>query len=164
MFACYSLILLIRKNATNRALDKKTTIQTIIPNSRALTEKSTCQRQWHKSTTPERDRQVMCFFVCPSVCLCTESVVLFTQGLRIFSGAVVRKFSNDGDSHRAKHLRLHLCNLHRKPVLWLLKRRDGTQHVDDVGVSPGVPPGVPPVNLNPQTVYNHTDAVIMCSD
>ena len=27
---------------------------------------------------------------------------------------------------------------HRKPALWLLKRRDGTCHVNDVGVSPGV--------------------------
>ena len=42
-----------------------------------------------------------------------------------------------------RHLRLHVCNSHRKPVLRLLKRRDGTRHVDDVDVSPGVPPGVP---------------------
>ena len=77
-----------------------------------------------------------------------------------FSGAVVCLFSTDGDSHRVKHLRLHVCNSHRKPVLRLLKRRDGTRHVDDVSVSPGVPL----VNLNPWTVYNHMDAVIMCSD
>ena len=48
---------------------------------------------------------------------------------------------------------------HGKPALRLLKWRDGTHHVDDVGVSQ-----VPPVNLNPWTVYNHMDAVIMCSD
>ena len=35
-----------------------------------------------------------------------------------------------------------------------------TRHVNDVGVSPGVPL----VYLNPRTVYNHMDAVIMCSD
>ena len=28
---------------------------------------------------------------------------------------------------------------YRKPALRLLKRRDGTHHVDDVGVPPGVP-------------------------
>ena len=64
--------------------------------------------------------------------------------IRIISRAVVRQFSADGDSHKAKHLRLHVCNSHRKPALRLLKRRDGTHHVDDVGVSPGVPAGVPP--------------------
>ena len=50
-------------------------------------------------------------------------------------------------------------------------QRDGTRHVNDVGVSPGVPqvfprcsPGVPLVYLNSLTVFNHMDAVIMCSD
>ena len=57
-----------------------------------------------------------------------------------------------------------MCNSHRNTALRLLKRREGTRHVDDVGVSPGVPPGVPPVNPNPRTVYHHMDAVIMCSD
>ena len=32
------------------------------------------------------------------------------------------------------------CNSHRKPVLWLLKRRDGTRHVYVVGVSQVFPP------------------------
>ena len=72
------------------------------------------------------------------------------------SPAVVYQFSADGESHRAKHLCLHVCNSHRKPALQFLKRRDGTRHVDDVSVSP--------VNLNPRTVYNHMYAVIMCSD
>ena len=75
------------------------------------------------------------------------SLAIFKQPLRIISGEVVHQFSADGDSHR-------------KTALRLLKRRDGTRHVDDVGVSPGVPP----VNPNPRTVYNHSDAVIMCSD
>ena len=72
-----------------------------------------------------------------------ELQALFTQHLRIISGAAVRQFSADGDSHRAKHLCLHVCNSHRKPALRLLKRRDGTRHFDDVVVSPGDPPGVP---------------------
>ena len=32
------------------------------------------------------------------------TVALFAQRLGIISGAVVRQFSTDGDSHRAKHL------------------------------------------------------------
>ena len=48
-----------------------------------------------------------------------------------------------------------LCNSHRKPALWLLKRRDGTRHDDDVCVFK-VFPRCPPVN--------HMDTVIMCSD
>ena len=63
------------------------------------------------------------------------TLALFTQRLRIISGEVVRQFSTDGDSHRAKYLHLHVCNSHRKPALRLLKRRDGIRHVDDVGVS-----------------------------
>ena len=82
----------------------------------------------------------------------SQPLALFTQRLHKISGAVVRQFSADGDSHRAKHRRLSASNSHRKPALLLLKRRDGTCHVDDVGV--------PPV----QTVYNHMDAIIMCSD
>ena len=70
-------------------------------------------------------------------------LALLTQRLRIISGAVVRQFSADGDLHRAKHIHLHMCNSHRKPALRLLKRRDGTHHVDNVSVFPGVPPGVP---------------------
>ena len=89
-----------------------------------------------------------------------KTVALFTQHLCIFSGAVVRLFSADGDSHRVKHLRLTACNSHRKLALRLLERCDGARHVDDVCVSPGVSP----LNLNPLTVYKHMDAVIMCSD
>ena len=85
------------------------------------------------------------------------SVAVFKQPLCIISGAVVRQFSADSDSHRAKHLRLHVCNSHRKPALRLIKRRDGARHVDDVVVSPAV-------NLNLRTVYNHIDALIMCSN
>ena len=84
----------------------------------------------------------------------------------IISAAVDRQFSADGDSHRVKHLRLKdklLCNAHRRPALGLLKRRDGTRHDDDVCVFK-VFPWCPPVSLNPWTVYNHMDAVIMCSD
>ena len=87
-------------------------------------------------------------------------LALFTQRLHIISGAVVRQFSSDGDSHRAKHLFLQVCNSHRKLALRLLKRRDITHHVNDVGAFPRCSP----VNLNPWTVYNHMDAVIMCSD
>ena len=39
-------------------------------------------------------------------------------------------------------------------------QRDGTCHVNDVGVSPSVSL----VYLNPWTVFNHMNAVIMCSD
>ena len=53
-----------------------------------------------------------------------KTVALFTQHLCIFSGAVVRLFSADGDSHRVKHLRLTACNSHRKLALRLLERCD----------------------------------------
>ena len=56
-----------------------------------------------------------------------------------------------------------VCNSHRKPTLRLLKRHDSTRHDDDVSVFSRCFPGVPPVNLNPQIVYNHMNAVIMCS-
>ena len=77
------------------------------------------------------------------------------------------QFYADGYLHRAKHLHLKdepLCNSHRKLVLRLLKRHGSTRHYDDTGVFSRCFPGVPPVNLNPQTVYNHMDAVIMCGD
>ena len=44
---------------------------------------------------------------------------------RIKATAVVRQFSTDGDSHRARQLclcRWTAVNSHRKPALWLLKR------------------------------------------
>ena len=83
------------------------------------------------------------------------SVALFTQRICIISGAVVRQFSANGDSHRAKHLRLK-----DKPLaLRLLKWHDSSCHVDDISVSQ-----VSPVSQNQQTVYNHMDALIMCSD
>ena len=50
--------------------------------------------------------------------------------------AAVRQFSTDGDSYRAKHIRLKvkpLRNSHRKPELRLLNRRDGRRHDVDVG-------------------------------
>ena len=34
-----------------------------------------------------------------------DILALFTQRLRIISGAVVGQFTADGDSHRVKHLR-----------------------------------------------------------
>ena len=95
------------------------------------------------------------------------SVAFFTQLHCIISGALVHPFSADGDSHRAKHFCCkdeQLCNSHRKPAPWLLKRCDGPHHDDDVGVFLRCFPGVPPVNLNTQIVHNHMDAVIMCSD
>ena len=49
-------------------------------------------------------------------------------------------------------------------MLQLLKRRDGTHHDDEAGVFSRCFPSVPPVNPNPWTVYNHMDAIIMCSD
>ena len=92
-------------------------------------------------------------------------LAFLTQRRCIISGAVVHQFSADGDSHRAKQLRLKddlLCNSHRKPALQFLKWRDG--HGYDVGVFSRCFPGVSPVNLNPWIVYNHMDAVIMGSD
>ena len=83
-----------------------------------------------------------------------SSLALFTQRLHIISRAVLCQFSADGGSHRAKDLRLHVCNSHRK-----LKRRDG-----DVMMMMWVFPRCSLVNLNQRTVYNHIDAVIMCSD
>ena len=77
----------------------------------------------------------------------------------------LRQFANSPLIVIHTHLRLQeepLCNSHRKPALWLLKRRDGTCH-DDVGVFTRCFPSVPPVNINPQTVHNHMDAVTMCS-
>ena len=64
-------------------------------------------------------------------------IALFTRQCCIISAVVVRQFSTDGCSHRAKHLHLNdkpLCNLHRKPVLRPLKRRDNIHHDDDVSV------------------------------
>ena len=94
-------------------------------------------------------------------------LALFTQRRRIISGAVVHQFSAYDNSHRAKHLCLKdelLCNSHREPALWLLQRDDGTSHDDDAGVFSRCFPGVLPLNLNPRTIYNHMDAVIMCCD
>ena len=69
-------------------------------------------------------------------------VALFTQRHGNNTTAVVLQFSAVGRSHRAKHRWSKdkpLCNSHRKLALWLLKRRDGKRHDDDVcfqGVSP----------------------------
>ena len=93
-----------------------------------------------------------------------ESGPFFSKQCHIVSAALVRQFSTNGDSHRAKHLRLKdepLCKSHRKPALRLLKRRDGTR---DFVVFSRCFPCVPPVNLNLRTAYNHMDAVIMCCD
>ena len=73
----------------------------------------------------------------------SSTVAFFIQHLHIISGALVRQFSTNGDWHRAKHLKDEpLCNSHRKPVLQLLKRCDGTRHDDDVGVFSRCFPGV----------------------
>ena len=42
--------------------------------------------------------------------------------------STVRQFSANGDSHRANDLCRTAVNSHRKPALWLLKRRDGNVH------------------------------------
>ena len=40
----------------------------------------------------------------PVIKIEAQSLALFTQRLHIISGALVRQFSANGDSHRAKHL------------------------------------------------------------
>ena len=61
-----------------------------------------------------------------------------------------RSFANSSSSHEAKHCCKEepLRNSHRKPALWLLKRRDGTRHDDDVCVFSRGFPGVSPVSQN----------------
>ena len=69
-----------------------------------------------------------------------KTVALFTQRLRI---SPERWFANSPpmviDTKRSIST-VPLCNSHRKPALWLLKRRDGTHHVDDISVSQAFPP------------------------
>lgn len=84
------------------------------------------------------------------------------QRCRINSGVVLYQFSADGESHLAKYLQLSMCNLHRKPVLRLLKWRDYRRYDD--GCVFKVFPWCHPVNLNPWMVYNHMDSVIMWCD
>ena len=94
-----------------------------------------------------------------------EDMALFTQRSCTIAAAAVRQFSTVGCSHGAKHHRLKdepLCNSGRKPMLWLLERLDGTHDDDDVCVFKVFP--CPPVNLNLLKIYNHMDAVLMCSD
>ena len=58
----------------------------------------------------------------------------------------VRQFSAVGHLHRAKQDHLKdklLCNSHKKLVLQLLKRHDGTRHDDDVCVLSRCFPGTP---------------------
>ena len=61
-------------------------------------------------------------------------LALLTQRLRIISGVVVCQSSADGDLNKAKYLRCTAV-FTQKAALRLLKRRDGTWHVDGVGVS-----------------------------
>ena len=57
-----------------------------------------------------------------------------------------------------------LCNSHRKPALQLLKRCERSTSWWWYLCVFKVFPRCPPVSLNPRTVYNHMDAVMMCSD
>ena len=93
-----------------------------------------------------------------------EVVAPFTQRRCINATAAVHQFSAIGHSQRAKHLRLKdepLCNSQRKPVLWLLKSRDGTLHDDDICVFQSCFPRVLPVNPNPRIVYNPMDYILL---
>ena len=88
----------------------------------------------------------------------SQSLITFTQPRN--TTAVVRQFSTDNDSHRAKHRWRKdkpLCDSHRKPALQLLKRRDGTLHDADVCVYKMFP-RCPPVNLNP-FMHNYIIAI-----
>ena len=72
-------------------------------------------------------------------------------------------------SHWTKQLRRKaaaVCPFIQPLALQMLKRSNGTCHVDEVCVFLARLLRCPPVNLNmyPLTVYNYIDAVIMCSD
>ena len=73
----------------------------------------------------------------------------------INTAVVVRQFSAVVRSHRAKHCCKDqlLCNSNRKPVLRLLKRRDGTRHDDDVCVFKGFPRCLPCQSKPTETVF-----------